>query len=310
MISIIIPTYNRRMYLQQMLESILEQTYQEIEIIVIDDNSTDETKAYMKDCISNYKNIRYIQNTENKGAGYNRRIGYLNSSGEYIIFADDDDYYIDNTFFEKTISCYEKNHDKNLSFVSGNVKILDEASGEFKQTNLGISGFMERRKYLESFQVNYQKPYSTFTTIFKRSKLEESHFKDVEMVNDSTIYLRALLCGNGYILTDIIGIYRVHEVNISKNLDVEFLIDNLEEKRRISEIIKKNEYIFNADEWWMNQFKMTIEYFISFSKVNMSDFEKIEQWVLSKQKKGKIKLRILLKHYKKISRKIQINNNH
>ena len=99
-ISVIIPTYNRYGYLKQLINSIFEQSYNNIELIVINDNSTDSTDKYMSKLEKQNSNIKYIKNKENRGPSYSRRTGYEKSEGEYIVFADDDDYYIDNNLFE------------------------------------------------------------------------------------------------------------------------------------------------------------------------------------------------------------------
>ena len=101
MISIVIPTYNRFNFLKEAIESIKKQNFKDFEIIIIDDNSTDDTATI----IDMYKNLRikYIKNKKNMGPGYNRKIGISSCDGEYIIFMDDDDYYIDNDFFYKVI---------------------------------------------------------------------------------------------------------------------------------------------------------------------------------------------------------------
>jgi glycosyltransferase involved in cell wall biosynthesis len=89
LVSIIIPTYNRPQYLQRAILSCLNQTYNNIEIIVVDDNST---AAYKKTIESfNDKRLKYYKNSENKGAPYSRNKGFKLSNGEYLTFLDDDD---------------------------------------------------------------------------------------------------------------------------------------------------------------------------------------------------------------------------
>jgi len=88
LVSIIIPTHNRARLLPTSLESCLAQTYREIEIIVIDDGSTDETPAVMERC--NAPEIRYLR-TENHGAQAARNSGIAASHGAYLKFLDSDD---------------------------------------------------------------------------------------------------------------------------------------------------------------------------------------------------------------------------
>lgn len=88
-ISVIIPTYNRAQWLQQSISSALEQTYGNIEIIVIDDGSTDNTKELLANLKSH--GIRYIGHSTNRGAAASRNTGIRAARGEFIAFLDDDD---------------------------------------------------------------------------------------------------------------------------------------------------------------------------------------------------------------------------
>jgi glycosyltransferase involved in cell wall biosynthesis len=89
LVSVILPTYNRAFSLERAIRSVLRQTFQDFELILIDDGSTDNTQ----DIIQSIKDprIRYLQLEANKGAGAARNIGILASSGKYIAFQDSDD---------------------------------------------------------------------------------------------------------------------------------------------------------------------------------------------------------------------------
>lgn len=254
MISIIIPTYNRQKMLKDAIDSILQQIDCPYDIIVIDDCSSDNTYELVK----SYPSITYIRNTCNKGPGYNRKRGFKLAKGEYIIFMDDDDYYIDNSFFKKAEKKMEE--DKSLAFVSGNAFLRYEPQTDLVDSPINISGFIKRIDYLENFQYKYSKPYSTFTTVFRKEALEKAHLDTMNMVNDSSIYLRALLIGNAFVFKDCIGVYRIHKHNISKSLDYNFLISNLFEKNYIYEKINKD--ICNPKQWWYQQYRLTFLYFL------------------------------------------------
>lgn len=89
MISVIIPTYNRAHLIEKSIESILCQTYKDIEIIIVDDGSTDNTAEVIKKLDS--EKIKYISLEKNHGACFARNIGIKNASGQYIAFQDSDD---------------------------------------------------------------------------------------------------------------------------------------------------------------------------------------------------------------------------
>lgn len=88
-ISVIIPTYNRAKLLIKSLSSVLNQTYNNIELIIVDDGSTDDTKKIIDKINDN--RIKYIKLRNNKGPGYARNLGIKYSKGNYIAFQDSDD---------------------------------------------------------------------------------------------------------------------------------------------------------------------------------------------------------------------------
>jgi len=91
MVSVIITTFNRAHFLRRAIKSVLNQTYKDIEIIVVDDCSNDNTEKVVSECIRNNKNIKYIRHNKNKGLSAARNTGIKHSTGKYISFLDDDD---------------------------------------------------------------------------------------------------------------------------------------------------------------------------------------------------------------------------
>lgn len=91
-LSIIIPTYNTALFLKHTINVIINQRLKDYEIIIVDDNSKDNTKEIVTSFMDKYKNIKYLKNNKNFGAGVSRNIGYEYSSGEYVTFIDSEDW--------------------------------------------------------------------------------------------------------------------------------------------------------------------------------------------------------------------------
>lgn len=91
MVSIIIPTYNREKYIERAVQSILGQTYDRYEIIIVDDGSTDNTREIIRVLEDKDDRIRYIKLEENRGPAYARNIGMKEAKSEFIAFLDSDD---------------------------------------------------------------------------------------------------------------------------------------------------------------------------------------------------------------------------
>ena len=104
--SIIVPTYNREKYIIKCIDSVLDQTYDNFEVIIIDDGSTDNTENLVKKYQD--KRIKYFKN-ENHGIGYSRNFGINKAKGDYIFFLDSDDY-LEENMLEEVLNNI-KNHD-------------------------------------------------------------------------------------------------------------------------------------------------------------------------------------------------------
>lgn len=102
LISVIIPTYNRENVISIPLHSVLSQTYKNIEVLIVDDCSTDCTKTVI-DCIDDPR-IRYIHHSTNRGGAAARNTGIKAAKGEYIAFLDSDDAWLPNKI-EAQLSC-------------------------------------------------------------------------------------------------------------------------------------------------------------------------------------------------------------
>ncbi len=107
LISIIVPVYNVEKYLDKCLESIVSQTYKNIEIILVDDGSSDNCPAMCDEWAKKDSRIKVIHK-ENGGLSDARNVGLENAKGKYIGFIDSDDY-IDKTMFEKLLNKAKEN---------------------------------------------------------------------------------------------------------------------------------------------------------------------------------------------------------
>jgi len=92
LVSCIIPTYNRANFVERAIQSVLNQTYKNIEVIVVDDGSEDNTKEVVLSIKD--ERIKYIRLHRNFGAAFARNVGIANANGDFIAFLDDDDYFL------------------------------------------------------------------------------------------------------------------------------------------------------------------------------------------------------------------------
>lgn len=106
-VSIIIPTYNRAHLVGRAIQSVLNQTYKDFELIIVDDGSTDNTEDITKEFQKKNERINYIRHEKNKGGSAARNTGIKVARGEYIAFLDSDDEWLP-TKLEKQTSYFNK----------------------------------------------------------------------------------------------------------------------------------------------------------------------------------------------------------
>lgn len=114
MISVIIPTHNRCELIGRAIDSVLKQTYDNFEIIIVSDGSTDDTSNKVKSYTKNHSNIKFIEYFPSKGGNYARNLGAKVSKGEYVAYLDDDDEWMPDKL-QRQIEIM--NSDTNISLV-------------------------------------------------------------------------------------------------------------------------------------------------------------------------------------------------
>lgn len=125
-VTVYIPTYNRVKLLQRAVESVLNQDYKNIELIVTDDRSTDDTADYLKKISKVDTRVKYFINKENSGACVSRNKAIFNANGEFITGLDDDDFFLPNRISD-FIKSWDKAPKDCIALYSNNiVKNVDD----------------------------------------------------------------------------------------------------------------------------------------------------------------------------------------
>ena len=122
-VSVIVPVYNAEKYLNRCVDSIISQSYNNLEIILVNDGSTDNSLLVCEEYLKKDDRIKLITQ-ENRGAGLARNTGLLNAKGEFVIFVDSDDY-LHNTAIEKCVNAQNKTNADLVMF------------GRFNQNEMG-----------------------------------------------------------------------------------------------------------------------------------------------------------------------------
>jgi len=166
LVSIIIPTYNRPIYLQRAIGSTLNQTYKNIEVIIIDDNSSQDILSIVNEFQDN--RIKYYKNSINRGSVFSRNRGLSICSGDYVNFLDDDDEILP-TKIELQIAKFKESAVENLGVVSCDMEYKRKDINMLKKNHLkgniykkllsqyciyGIHSMLIKREFTLNFDLN------------------------------------------------------------------------------------------------------------------------------------------------------------
>ncbi|HJH29875.1 MAG TPA: glycosyltransferase [Methanosarcinaceae archaeon] len=211
-VSIIIPSYNNGKYIGSAISSALNQTYPNIEVIIVDDNSNDGTKEILNELINS--NLICIFNKNNVGASASKNIAIRRSSGEYIAILDSDDVYSKQKI-EAQINCFEKLELTNskIGLIYCGIKHIDDNCNVLRKIlpkGKGWSGVIHGE-------------FIGATPLIKKECFEKAGMFDENLryFEDRDLYYRIHKCGYsfGYIEKPLY-LYRNHSTNISKNSEL------------------------------------------------------------------------------------------
>lgn len=190
LVSVIIPTYKRTKTLESAIESIMRQTYENLEIIVVDDNGAESqyrksVEAIMKQYQGNPK-VNYVKNEKNLGGAAARNVGIQVARGEYLAFLDDDDAYYPEKI-EKQVAMFQNSEDSKLALVYCYVEQLDENG----KVNYVLRNQLRGNCLYEAMCIDCVAPTSLWL-VKKSAIMDVGMFSVVPSKQDATLILKLL----------------------------------------------------------------------------------------------------------------------
>ncbi|GAB1855740.1 hypothetical protein MHTCC0001_05740 [Flavobacteriaceae bacterium MHTCC 0001] len=247
-VSIIVPNYNHSLFLKNRLESIFNQTFQDFEVILLDDCSTDNSLEILGDYANHVNVVHYLVNSSNSGSPFKQwKKGIDLAKGDYIWIAESDDYSA-LKFLELTVEallkgvdiCYTQSYDINES--GKNLKSRVYYTNEFKpniwESDFIIDGNTFNEKYL---LVKNVIPNAS-AVLFKRSVVKTAFFDDkllqMKMCGDWLFWLRLLANNKVMFISEHLNYFRYHS-NVTREHG-----NRKKQKLRLLEetILKKDAY--------------------------------------------------------------------
>lgn len=185
MISVIVPVYNVEKYLDKCVESIVNQTYKELEIILVDDGSTDNCPAMCDNWAKKDNRIKVIHK-ENGGVSSARNIGLDNVTGEYIGFVDSDDY-LEPNMYELLI--------ENLTVTNSDISVcstfLVNENNDIKADNIFESQVLNQEEAVKF--LSYKMNNSLWNKLFKKEAFEGCKFEEGHTFGEDHLILLQVL---------------------------------------------------------------------------------------------------------------------
>ena len=177
LISVIIPVYNTEKYVEKALSSVMEQTYKNLEIIVIDDKSTDDSPRIIDEIASKDIRVQVYHNEKNIGHSLARNRGLELAHGDYIGFVDSDDY-IHPQFYERLLSLLEES-ETDIAICRKKAFKDEEEIPDFNEALTGKVKVENRSQYMEHFMDPFTGPVSWVgTKLYKAELFENTRFKE------------------------------------------------------------------------------------------------------------------------------------
>ena len=255
-VSIIIPVYNVEQYLAQCLDSVINQTYKNIEIICVNDCSLDNSFKILDEYSKNDKRIKIINRENNGGLSAARNTGLDNASGKYIYFLDSDDW-IDLDYIEKMLNAAIKNEVEvvlNTNIIEHKLNQIEQQFAEHNTQNFIKDTFLDakfcvwniiwnswaylwKKSFLDKIKVRFPEGYIN----------EDMYFQAITLINLDKIYV-IRNSSYHYVIRDdsICGLQKNNNLKIFKNLIkiMNKTVDFLQKKALLDKIqIKLFSYI-------------------------------------------------------------------
>lgn len=214
LISVIIPAYNASRFIKETIDSVLQQSYSEFELIIVNDGSTDDTLQLVKEMQTNDARIKLFDK-ENEGVCKARNDGYKISKGEFILFLDADDV-LDQSMFDKCISIFQTSESIKAIYTKG--QIIDQNS---KQQEI----FLEAKTIVNEIDMLEWKEGFMPTpscTLLKRSVVDNIGLWDpaFSTAADQDFFIRVSNFCSIMAIDEVLFYYRVHPNNMHQNISL------------------------------------------------------------------------------------------
>lgn len=205
LVSIIMPSYNTGRFISETIDSVLAQTYENWELIIVDDCSTDNTDEVVQKYLSDHR-VKYLKNEKNSGAAASRNRALREAEGKWIAFLDSDDLWSPNKL-DKQLAFMK---DRNCCFSYTNYIEIDESSAPNGRSVTGP------KKVTKLGMFCYCWP-GCLTVMYDAEAIGLVQIKDIKKNNDYAMWLNVCQNADCYLLDESLAKYRKRNGSISNH---------------------------------------------------------------------------------------------
>lgn len=228
-VSIIVPVYNVEKYLTKCLDSLVNQTYQNIEILVVNDGSNDNSEKIIADYVLKFPNKIKAFHKENGGLSDARNFGIDQAKGDYLGFVDSDDH-VTETMFEEMLNLAEE-HDAEMAIC--NIQKVDE-QGNVTQKLTQIPNMPAKIDLEENFSVFADLSYFACNKLFKKELFAGKrfkkgiHFEDIQLIPQLLLECKTLAQTQKYHYQYLERQDSISKTHTEKGLDILKAVEDVE----------------------------------------------------------------------------------
>lgn len=295
-VSVLVPNYNHSRYLPQRIESILSQTYQDFELIILDDCSTDNSVDVIKRYANNEKVSHIVINEQNSGSTFVQwQRGFGLAKGELIWIAESDDFCTQD-FLQTMVDAFKGNN--NLAFAYCTSSIVDGDGNPLNRYDAATiipEGVFEGKLFIKQYMLSGNSVWNASAVVMRKefAVQADKQYMDYKSAGDHLFWIELAEMGDVYHVTKRMNFFRQHNNKVTPTKVKDGT--TYKEENKIYKYLQKSHYVSQKDDFYVRStyiLKILNGAFNSSStKVELLSLWGYKRWMIKPLLKTVVKIR-------------------
>lgn len=232
LVSVIIPNYNYARFLKQRIDSVLNQTHKELEVIILDDCSTDQSRKVIETYRGEERISHIIYNEQNSGSTFKQwRKGFELAKGEFIWIAEADDY-AEPRLLEVLIDRMSHNEEITVGFVNSNWVTPNRTYTRHRDTIWGHHKVYNGKRFVRNYLLKGNRIYNASMAVFRRNALTkiDCRYTSFRSCGDKLFWKSIAVQGKVLYVCEALNYFRIHDAKVTTHSQINGLL--FEEENR------------------------------------------------------------------------------